>query len=215
MRETVEGFEARTGLAYQPLIAPGVAFTPMFSCPTVFRYAGPCGMREGLNQTIRWLGPTENESVLVADAPVHADAAGATWFGTLAILQPLRLSPVRAIPRSTLGDQPPLVLRLPNHPVATPVGVVWIPPTAFHLNFDALAEPEQVVRAIPDYEGQRRRIQDDLMAYVEELAAMAATGASGPGQSWCAVSEARRREWLAECGVSPRWTRPAPLRRVA
>jgi hypothetical protein len=207
MRETVEAFEQRTGRIYHPMVRPGRAFSPGEACPTLYRYPGPCGLREGLDEGISWLGPAESPSVLLADVPMHADAKGAAWFGTLAVLQPLCLDPVITEPRATLLPDPPLVVRVPNFVVPAAAAVVWIPPSAFDLVLDDRTDPEAVRAAIPGYQSSRRRIHEDLLAYLDELAAMAASGAPGPGRSWCTVPEIERQQWLDTYGVSSRWTR--------
>jgi hypothetical protein len=200
MRETVEAFERRAGQAYQPMIPAGRPFAPRETCPTLFRYAGPCGMREGLDEGIQYLGPIESSSALLADVAAHPDSAGAAFFGTLAVLAPLWLHPV------VLASGAPLVVGVANHRVPEAAAIAWIPPGCFHLDWDRLATPDDVRAAIPGYASSRRRVHEDLLCYLDELDAMSASGAPGPGVSWCTIPLQIRRSLLARYGVSSRWT---------
>lgn len=126
-------------------------------------------------------------------------------FGTLAVLQPLRLSPCRTHCFSHVRDNWVALDR-----ALDPEEVVWIPPSRVRgrLGLDRVASAAQARRRLGrGYAEERARVEERLSAYLEELSEARRRGAPGPSQHWCRVSAAKRRALLARFGVSSRWTR--------
>lgn len=203
MRETVAGFEARTGRSYQP---PGWLHPrarPLRSdeaCPTLFRYPGPCGLIDHLRGLLRHLGPVPGGDLWASEQPLHADVAGAALFGTLAVLQPLRHAP-------GLTERAGIYVGV-NAPLHEDE-VAWLPPSKLQalLPWDTLATAEQVAAQLGDVADERARVAEQLAAYVEEMDALAAAGVPPVGRPWCEVPAGERRRLLADHGLSGRWTR--------
>lgn len=205
MRETVAAFQIRTGLRYAPpawLRASARPLAPDEACPTLFRYPGPCGLRELWGMGMPRLGPPSVRGLWVADAPLHGDVIGALHFGTLAMLEPLRAHPCRA------DTRPGLLLAL-NRPLPACGPLVWVPPSRLllPLPWDALADPREA-RALmgPGWDEERREAHAALGAYLEEMGELERRGAPGPRTPWCEVPEHERRSMLERWGVRGRWT---------
>ena len=202
MRETVAGFEARTGGSYQPpewLRARVRPLRPDEGCPTLFRYPGPCGLIDHLRGLLRHLGPVPGGDLWVAEQPLHADVAGAALFGTLAVLQPLRHAP-------GLTERPGVYVGV-NAPLRADE-VAWLPPSQLRapLPWDRLANVEQVAAELGDVSVERARVAEQLAAYVEEMDALSRAGVPPAGRPWCEVPADERRRLLSDHGLSGRWT---------
>jgi hypothetical protein len=196
MKETPGAFTRRTSIAYAPAPrALGRALAAGEPCPTLFRYPGPCGLADWFAGALVLPGP--RELVWMSARPVVADSAGARLFGTLAILQPLRLQPLRVEPGIYAGE---------NRPLAAGDELVWVPPSRLHARvpWDELATAAAARALLGD--GGRARVVDELCAYLEELDALRRSGLPGPGVPWHTVSDAQRRRVLAAAGVSGAWT---------
>src|SRR6185436_10206532 len=90
-------------------------------CPTLFRFPGPCGLKSWFAGGLERLGPADQPVLWSAPLPFHDDAYGARFFGTLALLEPLRHSPCRtADGHYFIGDN---AARAADDPV------VWLPPS--------------------------------------------------------------------------------------
>ena len=205
MRETVEDFERRTGCPYAPpevLLRQAPPLSPGDACPTLFRTPGPGGLLEALSGTIDRLAPASSPWVWLADSPVRTDRRMARAFGSVAVLEPLRLHPCPVgrghylgVERGGLADVP----------------LVWVPPSAVvaPIDWDRLQTAEQVARVLgPGLEEERRRIAESLSAYLEELSGLAAAGAAGPERPWLELPLRERRRVLSDHGVTPRWSKP-------
>lgn len=202
MRETVAGFEARTGESYQPPEGLRARVRPLRrdeACPTLFRYPGPYGLVDQLHGLLRHLGPVPGGDLWAAEQTLHADVAGAALFGTLAVLRPLRHAP-------GLTERPGVYVGL-NSPLRADE-VAWLPPSKLQapLPWDRLATVGQVAAELGDVSDERARVIDQLAAYVEELDALSRAGVPPAGQPWCAVPLDQRRRLLSERGLSGRWT---------
>ena len=203
MRETVTGFEARTGRSYQPpawLRPRARPLRPEEACPTLFRYPGPCGLIDHLRGLLRHLGPVPGGDLWASEQPLHADVAGAALFGTLAVLQPLRHAP-------GLTERAGIYVGV-NAPLHGDE-VAWLPPSKLQapLPWDTLATAEQVAAELGDVADERASVAEQLAAYVEEMDALAGAGVPPAGRPWCEVPADERRRLLADHGLSGRWTR--------
>jgi hypothetical protein len=215
MIETPAAFRARTGRDYAPppwLVALGPTLAPDEPCPTLFRYPGPCGLAELFGDRLMWLGPPGSDAVWMSAATAHTDGRGAALFGTLAILDPLALDPVRAddvfVTLPLFGDRRG-VFAGTNRPVVDPDALVWVPPSklAAALPWDEWSTPSAANAAFgPGLSDERARVGEELGNYLEELSALRATGAPGPRIPWCEVPLDDRRRRLADLGVHARWT---------
>jgi len=200
MLETPRSFTGRTSIAYAPAARVTFLATPLGSdtpCPTLFRYPGPCGLADWFAGAMSRLGP--RELLWLADRPLWRDTFGARFFGTLAILQPLRFQVCAEGPGIYLGENDAL----------DPDEVVWLPPSALarQIPWDGIATAAAARPFLPaDLAGERHRAIDALGRYLEELDAMRLTGAPGPGIPWCQVPLAERLALLARHGVKASWT---------
>ncbi|GMV40335.1 MAG: hypothetical protein AMXMBFR64_20510 [Myxococcales bacterium] len=211
MRETVAQFESRSGQRYRPpawLRAVARPFAPDDACPTLFRYPGPCGLRELWGMGLPQLGPATVQGLWVAEAPLHEGVLGAAHFGTLALLEPLRLHPCRATEDTPVHTTATLLLAL-NRPTERCGSTVWVPPSRLHapLPWDSLQDPREA-RALmePGWEEERREVHASLGAYLEEMGELQLRGAPGPHKAWCEVPREERRELLSRFGAKGRWT---------
>ena len=197
MRETPAGFGRRTSIAYVPSPAALVLGRPLADgepCPTLFRYPGPCGLADWFAGDLRALAP--GPLVWMSSATWCGDSLGARWFGTLAVLQPLRVHPVRVRAGIYVGSGPPEEL-------------VWLPPSllATRVPWDDLATVDDALQHLGWVAARERpAVVDDLCRYLEELDDMRLSGAPGPGVPWLALSDEERRRRLAAAGVAPVWT---------
>lgn len=204
MRETPRAYGRRTGASYQPpdwLTARARPLAPGQSCPTLFRYPGPLGLAAFLDGDMELLAPTPGGRVWLSASRTPAELAAVRQFGTLAVLQPLRLDACRTPQRGVwLGVNRPL----PEQTLA------WIPPSALRarLPWDGLRERDAAEARLARWiDRDRSRVRDALGRYLEELRALERAGARAPRQPWCRVSQAARRRLLSRHGVSPSWSR--------
>ncbi len=207
MRETPRSFTARRSIAYAP--PERVAFLarrldPDEPCPTLFRYPGPCGLADFFAGALRRLGPagSSRDLLWLAERPLWRDTAGARFFGTLAVLQPLALGACAQGPGIWLAGNAPL-------DAGDDEAIVWVPPSAFArpIPWDDLPTAAAARPHLPaDLAGERHRAVDALARYLEELDAMRRSGAPGPGVPWCQVPADERLARLAAAGVAPVWS---------
>jgi hypothetical protein len=207
VKESVTSFEKRTGERYAPPDWLGGLGTPLGareSCPTLFRFPGPEGLQALFQGRLRALGPEGRGHLWLTSRPTGAYPRPVSLFGTLALLQPLRLQPCRthcfthkrdnwiALDRAVAAEE-----------------LAWVPPSALRgLSFDRVRTASEALRRFGHaYEGERRRTEERLSAYLEELSELARTGAPGPPRHWCTLPERERRLVLARHGVRARWTR--------
>ena len=206
MKETVAGFERRTGLRYAPaetLRELAQPLSPREACPTLFRYPGPEGLRDFLSGTLRRLAPQGRPGVWLSSDPRGrpGQPRAVRHFGTLAVLEPLRLSPCAAPQKGTYLAA--------NPPVRGLEGLVWVPPSlvAARLPWDRLRTAEDVRRhAGSRQDVERSRVLERLKLYLEELAELRRAGAPGPEKPWCGLPKSARRGLLERYGVTPSWT---------
>lgn len=209
MKEKVAAFERRTGERYAPpawLLGLGDALAARESCPTLFRFPGPEGLQAHFQDRLRLLSPPGRRHVWLTARPTGAYARPVELFGTLAVLQPLRLSPCRTHCFSHTRDNWVAVDR-----ALDPDQIAWIPPSRVRapLALDRVRDALQVRRRLgASYADERARTEQRLAAYLEELSALRRAGAPGPARHWCALPAAQRRALLVRHGVAPRWTRP-------
>lgn len=210
MKETVAGYERRTGRGYEPtplLRLLGAPLGPREPCPTLFRFPGPEGVRDHFGSWLRRLAPPERSHVWLTGRPTGAYAPVVDAFGTLAVLQPLRLTPCRSHCFQHTRDNWVAL----NRELEDAEALVWVPPsqTRRPLPWDRLRGSAQARRAMgPGYDDERERVQERLAAYLEELSELRRAGAPGPSRHWCEVPAAARRRLLRRYGLRPRWTRP-------
>ncbi|KAA0207256.1 hypothetical protein EDM80_15910 [bacterium] len=203
MRETVQAFVKRTGAAYQPPRWLTDLYPPLASrdaLPTLFRYPGPCGLRDYFQGTLGRLGAPDQATLWMADRLLWSDTRGAAHFGTVAILQPLRVSPCRA-PRKGVY--------VGVNEQADPDLVAWVPPSFLKKNlpWDKLAGARDVSRELgPRAEAERHQVAQRLSAYLEELSEMERAKAPAPLVPWCELPRDQRLKLLADYGVQPRWS---------
>jgi hypothetical protein len=204
MKEGVTDFERRTGLRYAPAEAGralGRPLGPREECPTLFRYPGPEALRDFLNGLLRHLAPGGRECVWLSSDPRERSAQprGVSLFGCVAVLEPLRLSPLAARPKGLyLGANLPL-RRLP--------GIVWIPPSlgAARIRWDRLRSVDEVLGRA-GYAREQASVLERVNRYLEELDALRRAGAPRPRKPWCNLPESARRAALRRHGVRPSWT---------
>lgn len=209
MRERVAAYEKRTAERYDPppwLRALGTPLGRGDACPTLFRYPGVEGLLAQLQGRLAALGPSGRGHVWLTSRPTGAYPRPVELFGTLALLQPLRLQPCRTHCFTHKRDNWIALDR-----AVPPDELAWVPPSFVRggVSFDRVRTADEARRLFGrGYEDEERRVLDRLCAYVEELSALARAGAPGPKRHWCAVPARERRALLAAHGVSPRWTRP-------
>ncbi len=197
MRETPAEHAARTGAAYAPPAVAGAR--PLGEdepCPTLFRYPGAGALHETLARGLPSLAPPGAPVIWLAEDPrVRAAAAR---FGTLAVLEPLALSPAR------VGD----VYVAAAQPVHED-GVIWVPPSAVAAGgaaWDAIATPAAARAWLGRaWDEERARVLDELGVYLEETVALARVGIAPPPEGWSQVPPGERARILAEHGLTPRW----------
>jgi hypothetical protein len=230
MRETVRDYERRTGRAYDParwLAGLGRPLASSEACPTLFRYPGPCGLRDALAGPMITLGAPDLPVVWLAAAPLHRDGTGAARFGTLAVLEPLTVEPCPAPDHPTgaassadegaveAASVPAVIPAYvaANQPLRAPEVVVWVPPSQIRSprDWDTILTPEEAIRGFGSgYLDERASVEDLLHAYLEELSALRASGLTGPAIPWHEVPDERRRRYLAEAGLHGRYTSGKP-----
>lgn len=209
MKERVAAFERRTGESYAPpawLRALGDALSPRESCPTLFRFPGPEGLQAHFQGRLRQLSPPGRGHLWLTSRPTGAYPRPVDLFGTLAVLQPLRLQPCRTHCFTHTRDN---WVGL-DRPVE-PDTLAWVPPSLVRaeVDFDRVRTAAEARRRFgAGYEDERLRIMDRLSAYLEELSELARAGAPGPSRHWCSVPARERRSLLSRHGLRPRWTRP-------
>jgi len=200
MQETPRSFTRRTSIAYAPparVTFLAMPLGPDAPCPTLFRYPGPCGLADWFAGTMTRLGP--RDYLWLADRPLWRDTYGARFFGTLAVLAPLRFQVCIEGPGIWLGDNDWL----------NPDEIVWVPPSAFGraIPWNDVATAAEARRFLPaDLAGERHRAIEALGLYLEELDSMRRAGAPGPGVPWCQVPVGERLAQLACFGVRAVWS---------
>lgn len=208
MKETPSAYARRTRRTYRPpaaLRAAGRPLGPDEPCPTLFRYPGPFGLARLLGGTTERLAPDDASFVWLAEDSASLRPGGTRLFGSIAVVEPLSLSPCRAVDPD--GNDAWLGR---DRAVREGEQVVWVPPLLVGRPFDwdHLARAEQVRDHVgAAYDAARERVVDSLAAYLEELAELAKAGAPDPGRPWHDLTPDERRRVLAGCGVAPRWTR--------
>lgn len=203
MKETVQRFRKRTGLDYAPppfLSDRARALGQRDSCPTLFRFPGPIGLHNYMNQGSVVLGPVGSPYTWYSTADSDWFSKAPSLFGAVAILEPLRLNPCQLDHGSYLAAS-----ELPPDPDLH----LWVPPDSIFNgpNWDRMANSATVLEAIGTaYESARQSALTSLAAYLEELSALKKAGAPGPDKPWCELSRRRRRDILKRSGVTPLWT---------
>jgi hypothetical protein len=209
VKERVSAFERRTGERYAPpawLLTLGTALAPRQSCPTLYRFPGPEGLSAWFQDRLRLLSPPGRRHVWLTQRPTGAYPRPVDLFGTLALLQPLRLQPCRTHCFTHTRDNWVAIDR-----VLDADEIAWIPPSRVRtrLALDRVRSAREALRRLgPGYEEERERTAQRLAAYLEELSELRRSGAPGPKRHWCSVPAAERRALLARHGLRPRWTRP-------
>jgi hypothetical protein len=205
----VAHYRRRTGEAYEPTPLLRVLGTPLGSreaCPTLFRFPGPEGLRDVFHSWLERLAPGERAHVWLTGRPTGAYPRVVDTFGTLALLEPLRLTPCRThCFQHTRDNWVGLNRRLED-----PEAMVWVPPSQVRrpLGWDRLRSAAQARRAMgAGYGEELLAVQDRLSAYLEELSSLGRAGAPGPPRHWCEVPARKRRALLRAYGLRPRWTR--------
>jgi hypothetical protein len=206
VKETVAAFEKRTGLRYAPAAELRALARPLArreACPTLFRYPGPEGLRDFLSGSLRRLAPRGRAGVWLSSDPRGraGQPQAVRLFGTVAVLQPLRLSPCAAAEKGTyLGANPP---------ARGLEGLAWVAPSLLsaRVPWDRLRTARDLLRHIgsgPDAE--RGRVLEQLDRYLEELAQLRRAGAPGLEKPWCELPASARRELLDRYGIQQAWT---------
>lgn len=206
MKETVAAFLKRTGKTYAPgpeLRGFGRLLRPAEACPTLYRYPGPEGLQAALQGTLRRLAPQGRAGVWLSTdiRGCSGQPAAVRLFGTLAVLEPLRLSPVKTRERNLLLGE--------NRRLDDLAAIAWTPASALRkrLAWDRLRTSDEVARAVGRrYAEERARTLDQLHAYLEELDALRRAGVTGDASPWCSLRSAERRKRLAAGGIRPIWT---------
>jgi hypothetical protein len=207
MKETVAAFEKRTGEHYSPPLWLQALGTPLSSrqpCPTLFRFPGPEGLQALFQDRLQSLGPSVGRAHLwLTSRPTGAYPRPVALFGTVALLQPLHLAPCRTHCFTHTRDNWIALER-----AVEPQQIAWVPPSFTRsFSFDRIASADDARRRFgPDYAAERRRVEERLSAYLEELSELRRAGAPGPRTHWCSVPARERRALLAACGLRPRWT---------
>jgi hypothetical protein len=208
VKERVAAFERRTGERYAPplwLRALGEALCARESCPTLFRFPGPEGLQAHLQGRLRELSPAGRGHLWLTSRPTGAYPRPVSLFGTLAVLQPLRLQPCRTHCFTHTRDN-----WIALDQAVAPGEIAWLPPSHVRsaVSFDRVRTADEARRRFgAGYEDERRRVMDRLSAYLEELSELRRAGAPGPTRHWCTVPLRERRALLARHGLRPRWTR--------
>ena len=209
VKESVAVFERRTGERYGPpawLLGLGEALSPRESCPTLFRFPGPEGLQAHFQGRLRLLSPPGRGHLWLTSRPTGAYPRPVDLFGTLAVLQPLRLQPCRTHCFTHTRDNWIALDR-----GVDPGEIAWTPPSLVRapISFDRMRTADDARRRFgKGYEDERLRTMDRLSAYLEELSELRRAGTPGPLRHWCTVQAAERRALLARHGLRPRWTRP-------
>jgi hypothetical protein len=209
VKERVAAFERRTGELYAPppwLRALGEPLSRRESCPTLFRFPGPEGLQAHFQGRLRELAPPGRGHLWLTSRPTGAYPRSVGLFGTLAVLQPLRLQPCRTHCFTHTRDNWIALDR-----AVGPGEIAWLPPSLARaeVSFDRVRTADDARRLFgAGYEGERRRVMDRLSAYLEELSELRRAGAPGPARHWCTVPLRERRALVARHGVRSRWTRP-------
>jgi hypothetical protein len=209
VKERVAAFERRTGERYDPpdwLLGLGETLSPREACPTLFRFPGPEGLQAHFQGRLRQLGPPGRSHLWLTSRPTGAYPRPVGLFGTLAVLQPLRLQPCRTHCFTHVRDNWIALDR-----AVDPGEIAWTPPSLVHgpISFDRVRTADDARRRFgKGYEDERLRTMDRLSAYIEELSELRRAGAPGPARHWCTVPATQRRALLARHGLRPRWTRP-------
>jgi hypothetical protein len=170
-------------------------------CPTLFRYPGPCGLQALFGGGRFELGRPGGPLLFLAARPLHADVRGASHFGTIALLEPLRAAPVRTHRR---GIHVGL-----NRPLPELGGLVWVPPTALRaeLAWDRVRTTAQARRLFGrGFADERARVVHRLHAYLEELSLLERAGAPPPPRPWCELPRRERALRLSQAGARPTWS---------
>ena len=193
--ETVAAWQARTGRPYRPATHArrlGSALREDDSCPVLFRYPGPCGLRELFSGALGHLAPADSPWLWMSERAVHDDVPGARFFGSLALREPLAVGPVRA-ERNGMWVAANLRARDAG-------ALAWVPPS----RVGDKDVPKRLAR------GERLSTREELLdvqhalaAYLEELAAVRH---AAPPRSWCSLPPRKRRALLDAAGVAPTWT---------
>lgn len=209
VRERVAAFERRTGQRYAPplwLTALGDPLRSRESCPTLFRFPGPEGLQAHFQGRLRHTGLPGRAHVWLTSRPTGACARPVSLFGTLALLRPLHLHPCRTHCFSHTKDNWIALDR-----AVAPEETAWVPPSLVRsgVSLDRARTAGEAARRFGrGYESERRRVEEQLSAYLEELSELRRAGAPGPRRHWCAVPARERRVLLARHGLRPRWTKP-------
>jgi hypothetical protein len=144
--------------------------------------------------------------VWLTSRPTAAYPRPVDLFGTLAVLRPLHFQPCRTHCFTHTRDNWVALDRVPE-----PESVVWTPPSLVRagIDFDRLRSVTDALRRFgPRYADERRRVEDRLSDYLEELSELRRAGAPGPSRPWCSVPLRERRALLSRYGLEPRWSRP-------
>lgn len=204
MRETVQAFKKRTGGEYAPptwLTERYRPLKPRDALPTLFRYPGPCGLREHFHSSLARLGPPDQSTLWMAEKLLWSDTQGAAHFGTVALLQPLKFAACKSPRKGVFVGV--------NEEVDAEL-IAWVPPSFLEkrLPWDKLQSAREVASELgPRAEAERALVIRQLNAYLEELSMLEQSGATPTHKPWCEVPKKARLKLMAEFGIKPRWSK--------
>jgi hypothetical protein len=208
MKETPRQYLERTGRGYRPTAVLRRQGRPLGlddPCPTLFRYPGPFGLARLLQGTPHRLAPDGAPWVWLADQPLTRRPGAVRLFGSLAVLQPLRLDPCRVLDND--GEEAWLGR---DRSLREGHDLSWVPPSIVEVpyDWDTLREPDAIQKRLGErYDEERNRVIDALSGYVEELAELGRAGVPLPGTAWHDLPAPERARLLSAAGIHPRWTR--------
>jgi hypothetical protein len=212
MTETFLDFQARAGGKYDPpaeLADKARPFESWEACPTLFRSPGPAALKAWFDGTLEQLAHSQAPYVWLTNVEEGTSPTEAREFGVLAVLQPFHLQPCQTREEGSF-----LGLNLPFKSRTTHLGlgkdaVVWVPPSAIGrsirwAHISTAREAEAFFG--PHVVGERSTVLARLNAYLDEVAAVAAAGASPDDVQWYNLPLTERREILRTYGIHGRWT---------
>lgn len=199
-------------LGMKALLSIGEKPAPPELGQTLLRFPGPCGFAEYSKGAMKKLGPTDAKYVYLFKNRYPDLNLGIQHFGVFSVFKSDALQAMKIVDPSILkelnfrGDEKDIYIGL-NQKISDE-HCFWMPPEMFFSSEDwtQTKSSEEMKKFFGSaYEHRLQELKDTVMAYMEEVSSLLATGAELPNTAWYKVDRNERERLLKTNQIKTRW----------